>query len=142
MDYYCDVCDKHIKPRSKYKHFKSKCLEEFYRCKHILFSLKDIDINDVDEAICLNIVEHNKTFDYYPVKCHFKLVFIDYQFCANVTSKSSDNKTMIFWSNFLEKINRDFKDKGYTFNHIAEMHIRTIAIKVDFYIKHNMCALE
>ena len=53
---------------------------------------------------------------------------------------------MIPWENFFENVFDDFKDKGYTFNHIAEMHNRTIANKVDmtydFYIKHNMCALE
>ena len=40
----------------------------------------------------------------------------------------------------------DFKDEGYTFNHIAEMLIITIDNKLDmtydFYIKHKMCALE
>ena len=39
-----------------------------------------------------------------------------------------------------------FKDKGYTFNHIAELQIITFASKLDmsynFYIKHKMCALE
>ena len=75
MDYYCDVCDKHIKPRSKYKHFKSKSHEEFDRCKLILLSLKDININDVDEAFYLYIIERNKKFHYYLVKCQFKLVF-------------------------------------------------------------------
>ena len=50
MDYYCDVCDKHIKPKSKYKHFKSKSHEEIDECKHIKLSVKDTDINDVDEA--------------------------------------------------------------------------------------------
>ena len=58
----------------------------------------------------------------------------------------SDKKTTISWKSFLMKVIDDFKDKGYIFNHIAEMHIITIAIKLDmsydFYIKHNMCALE
>ena len=40
----------------------------------------------------------------------------------------------------------DFKDKGYNFNHIPEMHIITIANKLDktndLYIKHNMHAAE
>ena len=53
---------------------------------------------------------------------------------------------MISRKNFLMKVIDDFKDKRYTFNLIAEMHIITIAIKMDmsydFYIKHNMCALE
>ena len=61
-------------------------------------------------------------------------------------SKLSHNKTMIPWRNILKKVIDDFKDKGYTFNHIAERHIITIAQKMDmsydFYIKHNMQAVE
>ena len=53
---------------------------------------------------------------------------------------------MIPWKNFLTEMIDDFEDKGYNFNHIAEMHIITIANKLDmsydFYIKQNMCALE
>ena len=53
---------------------------------------------------------------------------------------------MFSWLNFEVKIISDFGDKGYTFNQIAEMHIITIAYKLDmsyhFYLKHNMCALE
>ena len=44
------------------------------------------------------------------------------------------------------KVIDDFKDKGYTFNHIAEVPIMTIAnnldMSQDFCIRHNMCALE
>ena len=44
------------------------------------------------------------------------------------------------------KVNSDFKDTGYTFNHIAEMKIITKAHKMDmshdFYIKHDMHAVE
>ena len=74
------------------------------------------------------------------------MVFNDYQFCQNFTSKFSDNKKMISSSKFFEKVISDFKDRGYIFNHIAEMQIITIANKVDtsydFYIKHNMHAVE
>ena len=38
---------------------------------------------------------------------------------------------MITWKNLLEKVIDDFKDKGYTFNQIAQMHIITIAYKMD-----------
>ena len=50
MDYYCGVCLKNIKTKSKYKHFKSKFHQKFDKCKHIILSYKDIDINNVDEA--------------------------------------------------------------------------------------------
>ena len=53
-----------------------------------------------------------------------------------------DSKRMTFWKHFLMKVINDFKDKGYNFSHIAEMHIITIANKMDmsydFYIKHIM----
>ena len=53
---------------------------------------------------------------------------------------------MISWSNFLEKVIDNFKNKGYTFNHIAEMHVITINKKMDmsdnFYNRHNMHAVE
>ena len=61
-------------------------------------------------------------------------------------SKLSDNKTMTPWKKFLEKVIDDFKDKRHTFNHIAEMHNKTIAHKMDmsydFYSKHNMHAVQ
>ena len=56
-------------------------------------------------------IEHNKKFDYYLIKCEFELVFNDHQFCPNVMSNVSDNKTMISWKNFSEKVIDDFKDK-------------------------------
>ena len=146
MDFYCEVCLKSIKAKNKYKHFKSKSHQEFDKCKHIILSFKDIDIDHVDEAFCLYIIEHNKKFDYFILKCEFKLVFKDYQYCPYVMSNVSDSKTMISWKNFLMNVIDDFKDEGYNFSHLAEMHIITIANKRDmsyyFYIKHNMCALE
>ena len=146
MKYCCGICLKNIKAKNTYKHFKSKSHLEFDKCKHIILSHKDIDMNDVYEAISLYIVEHNKKFDYHLVKCEFKIVFKDYQYFPSVTSKLSDNKTLITWKNFLEKVIDDFKDKGYNFNQIAEMQIMTTANKLDmsydFYIKHNMHAVE
>ena len=53
---------------------------------------------------------------------------------------------MIPWKNSLKKVIDEFKDKGYNFNHMAEMHNITIANKMDmtyyFYIKQNIGALE
>ena len=46
----------------------------------------------------------------------------------------------------MELVTDDFKNKGYTFNHITEMHILTIVNKLDisyyFYNRHNMHAVE
>ena len=65
------------------------------------------------------------------MKCDFKLVFIDNQFCPYVTSELHSNKTTCHCYKLSEKVFIDFKDKGYFFNHIAEMNIITIANKYD-----------
>ena len=108
--------------------------------------MKNIDVKGVDEAFSLYIIEHNIKFDYYLVKCQFKLVFINYEYSPYIMSNLSDNKTMISWKKFLGKVIEDFKDKGYNFNHIPELHIMTIANKLDmtydFYVKHIICTFE
>ena len=77
------------------------------------------------------IIQYKKNSENYLVRCEFKIVFNIHQCCPYVMSKLSDNKTMIPWKNFLEKVIDDFKDKGYTFHHIAEMHFITIAHKME-----------
>ena len=60
-----------------------------------------MDIKRVDDALYLYILKHNKKFHYYLVKCEFKIVFKDYQYCPYISSKLSDNKLMCYWSIFL-----------------------------------------
>ena len=110
-------------------------------------TIRNPDLNIIDRAFYEYIIQHNKKYDYYLVKGEFKSVFFKKnQFCPNNLSTLSDNKTKNPWSIFLEKVFNDFKEKGYTFNHFEEMNILTIAIKMDmsfdFYIKHNMHAVE
>ena len=60
MDYNFEMCDKYIKPKIKYKQLKSKYHKEFDKFKHILLSLTDFDLNDVDELSHLYIIEYKK----------------------------------------------------------------------------------
>ena len=55
---------------------------------------------------------------YYLVKCQNKLLFNNNRNCSYVTSILSPKKTMVSWSNFLEKVIDDFKIIGYYLNHI------------------------
>ena len=146
MSYYWDVCDKTIKLKSKSKQFKSNFHKEFANCQLIKISIENPSINNVDEIFYAYVIEHIKNYEYYLTKCEFILIFIDNQFCPYVTSELYSNKTMCYRYNFLENVFNDFKDKGYKFNHIAEMNIITIASKLDmsydFYIKHNVHAVE
>ena len=40
MRYYCDICLRDIKGKSKYSHLKSKSHKEFEKNKHRILSLK------------------------------------------------------------------------------------------------------
>ena len=57
-----------------------------------------------------------------------------------------DNKTCISWSNYLRDAVDNLQEEGYDPNYIAEIDIVTLAHKrdmtYDFYMKHNMPALE
>ena len=111
MKYYCDVCDKFIKLKSKYKHFKSNTHKQFDKFKHMILAIEDLDKNNVDEVFYAYIIQHKKQNDYYLIKCHFKLVFNDNQYSTYVKFNFFDNKTMISWKNFFEKAIDDFKNK-------------------------------
>ena len=146
MDCYCEICVIFINSKSKYKHFKSKFHNEFDKCKHIKITMENPDKNDIDEKFYAYIIEHNKKFDHYLVKCEFKLVFKDYEHCPCITSKLFDNKTMCFWQKFLANAIKDFDNKEYNLNHRAEMSKIKISNKLDmsfdFHIRHNMHAVE
>ena len=103
MDFFCEICLKNIKAKNKYEHSKSTSHIEFDKCKHILLSLKDNDINGVDKAFYEYKIEHYKKTEYHLIKCQFKLFFNDYQYCPCVTSILLDNKTKKPWSNVLEE---------------------------------------
>ena len=142
MRYYCDKFLKDIKKRSKHSHMKSKPHKEFEKCKHIILSLKIVDIKDVDEILYLYMKDHNKKFNHYLLKGQFILVFIDNQDCIYLITGMIDNTTNISWSNYLREAIDSLKTEGYDFNQIAEMDIITLAHKrdmtYDFYLKHKM----
>ena len=60
MSYYCDVCDKIIKLKSRNKHFKSTNHKEFDRCKHVKLTIENPNINDLDRVFYSYIIEHKK----------------------------------------------------------------------------------
>ena len=119
-----------IKPKSKQNHCKSKTPEKFDNCKHIKLSIENPNKNTADKAFYAHIMEHNKKYKYYLVKCGFQLVFNDYEFCLYITSKLFGNETMCFWQKILENAIEDFKIKGFNFFHIAEMNTMIIAKKL------------
>ena len=95
MRYYCDICLRDIKKKSKYSHLKSKSHKEFEKHKHIILSLKDINLKDVDEILYLYMIEHNKKFSHYLIKGQFKLVFNNNQDCKYLITNMINNTTNV-----------------------------------------------
>ena len=146
MKYYCDICLRDIKKTSKNSHLKSKSHKEFEKNKHIILSLKNIDLKDVDEILYLYMIDHNKKFNHYLIKGQFKVVFNNNQNCKYILRGMIDNRTFISWSNYLRDAINILKEEEYHFNCIAEVDIVTFAherdMTYDFYMKHNMSAFE
>ena len=60
MDYYCEVCNIFVKPRSKWKHFKSNIFKELDKCKHKKLTIGNPDINNIDRAFYEYIIQHKR----------------------------------------------------------------------------------
>ena len=98
MGYYCDICVRDIKKKSKCSHLKSKAHEEFENYKQIILSLKNVELKDVDEILYLYMKDHNKKFHQYLLKDQSKLVFDNNQDCKYLMTDMINNTTNISWS--------------------------------------------
>ena len=115
MTYYCDICLRNLKKKSKHCHLKSKSHKDFEKYKHIILSLKNVDIKDVDELLYLYMKDHNKKFNHCLLKGEFKLVFNHNQNCKHIKTGMIDNRACISWSNYLRDAINNLKEEGYHF---------------------------
>ena len=64
----------------------------------------------------------------------------------DVNLNLTDNETMVSWKIFLENKIYNIKNDGFDFSHISQMNIIIVCNKMDmtydFYMKHNMSAVE
>ena len=93
----------------------------------IILSLKNVEIEDVDEILCFYMKEHNKEFNQGFLKGEFKLVFDDNEDCKYIITGMNDDRTFTFWSSYLRDAIKNFKKERYHFNHITELDIVTLA---------------
>ena len=131
MSYYCDICLRDIKKKSKNSNLKTKSRKEIEKYKHIILSLKNVNIKDVGDILYLYIKDDNKKFNHYPIKGEFKLVFNINQDCKYVLMGMINNTTNVSWSKYLREAVDSLKEEGYDFNYLAEMDFITLAHKRD-----------
>ena len=109
MDYYCEICNIHIEPKSKSKHFKSNNHKYLDEHKHIKLTFDNHNIDNIDKIIYTHIKEYDKKYEYYLVRCEFKLCFINKEDYGIASSILTDNKTMVLWKIFVENVTNYFK---------------------------------
>ena len=145
MRYYCNICLRDIKKKSKYSHLKSKSHKEFEKHNNIIISFKNVDIKVVDEILLLYMKDYNKKFTQYLSKGRFILVFNN-QDCKYLMTDMINNTTNVSWSKYSRDVISNLKEEGYDFSQIAEMDVITLAHKrdmtYDHYLKHNMSAFD
>ena len=130
MSYYCSICDKSVKLKSKNKRIKSNIHKELAKSFHINYSVENPNFFDVDGIYNQFINIHVKKYYVYAVKCNFNLVF-DNDFFPHVESELYTNETICFWKKLLINAIQDFINQGYKFSHISNMNIITINFKMD-----------
>ena len=125
--FYCDLCDKSIKIKSKKNHFNSqyhKSLTKSIICKYTVKKPSFLHI----EVILKNFVnDYNKKIEFYIIFCKWKLHFSDT--IINVKSDRSFNINHAGWDLrriVISKIEY-FESNGHQFSHISEMNIVLIA---------------
>ena len=67
MSYYCDICDKTIKLKSKDKHLKSILHNELGKSIHLSHSIDKRKFFDVDDIYNDFNNVHNKKYSFYHV---------------------------------------------------------------------------
>ena len=114
--------------------------------RHIKLTINNPNINNIDEIFYSHIKEYNTMYEYYLIRCEFKLCFNDREDYGRLSSVLTDNQTLISWKIFLENAINDFKNDGFDFSHISQMIIITVCNKMDmtydYYMKQNMPAVE
>ena len=84
MEFNCEICNFFIKPKSKYKHFKSNIQKELDKWKLMKLNIENPDINNIERAFYEYIFQHKK-LDVYLIISQFNRSFNERQSCPYVT---------------------------------------------------------
>ena len=71
MDFYCEMCDKTMKPKSKNNHPKSLTHKQYAKCFRKKRSINSLNFFDIEKIFNVYIIYHNKKFDLYLINCEF-----------------------------------------------------------------------
>ena len=125
--FYCEICDKSIKIKSKKRHQNSryhKSLTNSIICK---YTVEDPNFFHMNDILKKYVEEYNKKFGIYIIICEWKLHFSD-----TIINIKSDRLYNLYIPRrklrpyLISKID-DFESKGYKLSNISEMNITFIS---------------
>ena len=101
MDYCFEVCDVFSNLKSKSKHFKTKNHKNLDKHRHIKLPIDYPNIDDIDKIIYIYNNEFDNNYEYYLVRCKFKICFMNMEGYPVASSKLKINGTMVSWKTFV-----------------------------------------
>ena len=126
LNFYCDVCDKSIKMKSKRKHIVSKFHKRLYYSIVNKYCIRNPEFFKIEDILKKHVDNYRKDFEYFVIICEWKLVF-DNNIIIFEKTREHDN-TYTFWNLklfLLEKINY-YEAIDSKFSNISEMNITFI----------------
>ena len=129
MNYYCDTCDKTIIHKSKTDHLKSLTHMQYETSFRMKYTIKNPNFFDVEKLFNNYVINHNKKFVLYLVKCDFKL-FLNNDFTPYIKTAVYHNTLFINLERCLLYWIECFIGRGHKFYHNNEMNITIINDKM------------
>ena len=126
MNYYCRVCAKTIRHKSKNIHFKTITHEEYAKIFQINYTNKNPNFFNIDTLFIDYITNHNKKIELHLVRADFKLDS-DNVIHAHLVTDFHYNLSPINLERYLLYWPDSFILGGYRFSHIIEMNFKTIS---------------
>ena len=123
LEYYCHVCEKVLKLKSKNINLKSLTHIQYQECIRINHTIKSLDSFKTNYLLILSLITM-KNFDLFLGKCDFKIDFKN--FTPFFKTDFYHNTTIITLKRYLFYWIEYFTTRGDKFSHINEMNIKTI----------------
>ena len=141
----CKVCDKSIKIKSKEKHLGSQYHKSLSMSIISRYSVINPDFLHLDKILKNYVLDYNKFFSFYPIKCKRKLHFSDT--IVNVESNTWCSVSCgYFLRDFVLSKIKYFERQGHKFSHIPEMNITFITdlrnLTNEHYLNQPKCMFE
>ena len=141
MDYYCKLCDKSVKIKSKKKHLNSQLHKNLDKQVINRNGVENPDFIQIENILKNYARDYNKKFEFYMVICKWKIHFSN----IVVTVKSNPCHRFNLREFSLSKI-KYYERRQHTFSHISEMNILFISdlrnMTYEHYLKQPKSMLE